>query len=201
MSSAISEVTGTHKWPKHCGFPLTEPNHSLQPLGATGSSTVPRNRHGPLCVTGDLVPGTVLLHWLCSLWMRHKALSSEEVTLLVFQGHMLFSEWYYLAILPLSYKEIIWYKLTSPTFPAELTEVSHLSKASWSLTASLQRTEVIKLKKWKWQEAKKYSDLNLRRCEIPPEKAHSSLLCCFCSKAKQLSQNAQPNSFKQETTV
>lgn len=147
MSSAISEVTGTHQWPKHCCFALSGPNNSLQSLGSTGSSAVPRNRHGPLCVTSDLVPGTVLLHCLYSLWKRHEALSLEEVTLPVFQGHVLFSEWHYLATLPLSYKEIIWHKLTSPTFPAELTEVSHLSKASWSLTASLETTEVIELKK------------------------------------------------------
>lgn len=30
--------------------------------------------------------------------MRHKALVLEGVTLLVLQGHMLFSEWYYLAM-------------------------------------------------------------------------------------------------------
>lgn len=96
-------------------------------------------------------------------------MSSKEVTLLVFQGHMLFSEWNDLTTLPSSYiicLYVIWYKLTSPTFPAELREVSHLGKASWSLTASLQMTEVVKLKKRNRQEANKYSDLNLRRCEI-----------------------------------
>jgi len=60
MNSAIFEVTGTHKLPKHCCFLLGGPNHSLQSLGARGSSTVLRNRHGPLCVTRDHVPGTVL---------------------------------------------------------------------------------------------------------------------------------------------
>lgn len=110
-------------------------------------------------------------------------MSSEEVTLLVFQGHMLFSEWHYLATLPSSYKEIIWYKLTSPIFPAKLAEVSHPSKASWSLTASLQTTEVIKLKKLNRHEAKKYSDANLRRCEIPQLKRFS-LPCCAASAAK-----------------
>lgn len=45
--------------------------------------------------------------------------------------------------LPSSVEEVIWYNLTSPTFPAKLGEVSQLSKASWSLSAPLQRTVTI----------------------------------------------------------
>lgn len=182
MSSAISEVTGTHKWPKHCCFPLRGPAHSLQSLGSTGSSTVPGNRHGPLCVTSDLVPGTVLLHWLCCLWKREKALSSEEVTLPVFQGHMLFSERHYLATLPLSYKEIIWYKLTSPTFPAVIR--SFTSQQGQLISHCLITDNRSQLQKWNRQVAKKYSDPNLRRCEIPQLK-RLPLPCCAAAAAKR----------------
>lgn len=139
--SSISEVTGAHKWPKRCCFPLRGPNHSLRSQGATGSSTVPGNRHGPLCVTSDLVPGTVFSTgcalsergtkpwaWrkLHSLFFRDTCYSVNGIT---------WQHYHYLQRNNLVQAHI-------PYISCRVnTEVSHLSKASWSLTVSLQMTE------------------------------------------------------------